>query len=241
MNLTEKLKQIKELDALINERYPWDAEKGIGPILDGYVDIEKYFNAKYRILWILKEPHDEIDDNNEPCGGGWDLKEVLPTKNSVNDMGREMSTFQSMIYTSYGILNNFCQWRDIPSISQDDVFNTFKSISYINVKKLPGYSKSYEPVIRRAYDDNKDILLKQFEIYEPHVIIGGSTLQHFLNDLGLQHEDQVIRVEGSFPHYIKGKQVFIKAYHPAQISCSEENYCNDIINTVSSVHSIFEN
>jgi hypothetical protein len=203
--------------------------------LDGIISPEDYLKAKYKILWILKEPYDEVDENGKPYGGGWDMKEVLDKKKSISEFKGDRRTFQRMIYTSYSILNNFSLWVDIPNIETPEVFNTLKSISYINVKKMPGYSSSVKSVIKKAYDENREILFKQIQIGEPDIIIGGGTLDLFLSDLGFTNKDLNIRESGSFPYYIKKKQLFIGAYHPSYLSIDEETYCNDIINTIKFV------
>jgi hypothetical protein len=236
MNLNDLQISIKEIDSLVRQKYPWDDAKGIGPILDGIINADKYLNAKYKILWILKEPYDEIDENGSPCGGGWDLKEIMNEKKSINEFGSERKTFQPMIYTSYGILNNFCLWDKIPDIETADVFNTLKSISYINIKKMPGFSNSPKSIISSAYNENKDILIKQIQVGKPDIIIGGGTLKWFSSDLGFVRNNWIIRESGSFPYYIRGNQLFIGAYHPSSVPrlTDEKTYCNDLIITVKS-------
>jgi hypothetical protein len=50
--------------------------EGLFPIVDGIIDAEKYLEAKYKILWMLKEPHDEwvtMKKTGQKRNGGWDL------------------------------------------------------------------------------------------------------------------------------------------------------------------------
>jgi hypothetical protein len=228
-----------EIDNLVKQRYPYDNLQDFGPICDGIINIEKYVKAKFKILWILKEPYDYIEDG-KPHGGGWDLKETLNTK-KVTELGRSIATLNPIIYTSFGILNDFCSWDHMQSITNLEIFETLEYISYINVKKLPGFTQSISKEIANAYTENKEILLKQIDVCEPDIIIGGSTLELFLEDLGIENVKMRIRCEGSFPYYIKGKQLFIAAYHPSSVprNTSERNYCNDIIDTVKSLKELW--
>jgi hypothetical protein len=62
-----------------------------------------------------------------------------------------------------------------------------RNIAAINVKKLPGFTSTYDyQSICEAYFNHKDILLKQIMTYNPDIIIGGSTLQLFFDDLGIR-------------------------------------------------------
>lgn len=66
-----------------------------------------------------------------------------------------------MIYASYGILNNFCLYDDMDDIEKNPaMLEEFKSIAYINVRKLPGYRTSNNGVIGSAYQQHKAILHK---------------------------------------------------------------------------------
>ena len=109
-----------------------------------------------------------------------------------------------------------------------------KSIAYINVKKLPGHKSSYYKTIHNAYDKHKDILLKQIEYINPDIIIGGSTLGLFINDLGLSRKD-IVNHRG-LNYFLKDNKIFIEAYHPAQRPSSTgvtpQMYCDSIITAV---------
>ncbi len=199
----------------------------ITPISDGIINIDNYLNSKYKILWILKESNDVR--NGE--GGGWRLNKVI---NEVADWKGQpktgKTTFRRMIYSSFGILNDFMLWDDIPEISANHyVWETIKKIAYINVKKIPGGVKAYEPEIRRAYSKNKEILLKQIDTYNPDIIIGGSTFKYFLNDLPIHMGN--MKIIGGMKYYPDSQRIYIDAYHPnvRPKTISEQDYCNNII------------
>ena len=234
MTHQELTSKSKEIDTLINETIISTQEETY-PILDGIIDIEKYLAAKFKILWILKEPYDDFDDDGTPFGGGWDLKEVIKSNNSIHNYSGGKPTFKPMLYTSWGILNDFCLWDDMGNVEKEpSMLDALKSIAYINVKKLPGHKSSYYKVINDAYSQHKDILLKQIEFINPDIIIGGGTLGLFLDDLGLSRKD-AIRFKG-INYFIKDKKILIEAYHPAQRTSTtgvkQEMYCNDIITAV---------
>jgi hypothetical protein len=234
MTIQELTEKSSELDKLINATIKSDIEDSF-PILDGVIDPEKYLTANYKILWILKEPYDDFDDDGIPFGGGWHLKDAILPKQKFDEFTGGRKTFEPMIYTSWGILNDFCLWDDMSNVYKDhSMLDALKSIAYINVKKLPGHKTSYYKIINEAYEKHKDILLKQISLINPDIIIGGSTLGLFLNDLGISRKD-TIRFKG-LNCFIKDNKIFIEAYHPAQrtstTGVTQEMYCNDIITAV---------
>ena len=231
-SLKEFENRAKIIDDLVYEKIV-TGDDDISPITDGIIDIKKYLKAKYKILWILKEPYDDFDKDGEPFGGDWDLKEMVRSKKTIYDFGDTHRTFRPMTLVSWGILNDFCMWDDMSDVQNDpEMLEALKSTAYINVKKTPGYKKSYYPVIAAAYQQNKEILLKQIIDYEPEIIIGGYTLGHFINDLGFSREN--MKNHGSLNYIIKDNKIYIDAYHPAQrpgsTGVSEQDYCDDIIN-----------
>ena len=180
----------------------------------------------------MKESNDLVNG----VGGGWSLPtEIRSLQNWQNQVKTgSYITFQRMIYASYGILNGFKIWNDIPSIYEKEVFETIFNIGYINIKKCPGTSKANPQEIRKAYISNKALLLKQIETYNPDVIIGGNTMNHFINDFDFKEDKWLYNNANytSFNH--DNKRVFIDAYHPAYFTIKEEIYCNEIISAASS-------
>jgi hypothetical protein len=203
-------------------------EKNVFPIVDGIINVENYLHAKYKILWILKESND-LDANGE--GGGWSLTEAV---NELNNWDEQPNTgritFRRMIYSTYGLLNNFILWDDMPSVREDvNVFNSIKQIAYINVKKLPGGTTASYSKIKKAYIENKDLLLRQISLYNPDIIIGGYTLQYFFDDLPIPIKNK--KSDGKTAYYPTNDKLYIDAYHPAVPGSiiSEKDYCNGII------------
>lgn len=235
MTTIQELKnRINEINILIEGKIKSDNPETF-PIYDGIIDIEKYFNAKYKILWILKEPYDEIDEAGNPAGGGWSLPQAINQKKTIYEFGREKTSYKPMLYASWGILNNFCLWNEMNNVEDDpSMLYALNSVAYINVKKLPGRTTSNHSVIENAYQKHKEILLKQIEYYNPDIIIGGATLPFFFKDFGFI-ENEMLRCNG-LPYIINSNKIYISAYHPAQRTSStdysQEAYCDDIINAV---------
>jgi len=94
MDKQSLIKKQVEIDNLINKKY-----KSKSVINDGIVDIDLYINAKYKILWILKEPH---DDSKELIG--WDMRDLLRDAKYYTGLNPDMkSTFPLIIYSTYSI------------------------------------------------------------------------------------------------------------------------------------------
>jgi hypothetical protein len=206
-----------------------DPEDKTSPIIDGIVDIGKYIDTSPKILWILKEPYDELE-NGIATGGGWYFSKDFLTKDDFyTRMGRSRATWHPIIYVSYGILNGFMDYEEMSYISRDlSMAEVVKQIAVINVKKLPGLARVNDPgSIARAYQTNKTILHKQIQTYDPDIIIGGSTIHLFYDELGIKIKD--IQKHGSIDFSRKGNKLIIAAYHPAQTQVGREIYVDDIM------------
>jgi len=223
----EKLKEkCQEIEELILKNYV-DENGRCKPIVDGIVNIEKYVESKFKILWILKEPYDDVEEGS-PSGGGWHLcKDFLADPNFYKHIGK-IQTWHTIIYTSYGILNDFQQYDQMSFIRNDkSMAEIIRSVAVINVKKLPGFTRTNDDIICSAYQKHRDILLKQIDTYNPDIIIGGGTLQLFIDDLGIK---DILKNKGNIKYATKNSKIFIHAYHPAQTTIKRDEYVNDIIN-----------
>jgi len=211
----------KEIDALIKARMSNDVEE-IYPVYDGIVNDHEYSNAKYKILWILKEPHDKD-------GGNWYMKDFIGNKDRLREYRNWPRTFNPIIYVTYSILNGFSSWNELDDTSENpDMIDVLRKIAYINLKKIPGETVSVPDVIQKAYEENKDIILKQIELCDPNMIIGGSTMSIIANDLGI---GPLIEKNG-IKCFATNEKIYIDAYHPNQKSIPQQIYCDSIINTI---------
>lgn len=232
--------RLSEFDQKINERFSNIIDNKF-PIGDGIVELNTYQKSNFKIVWLLKEAYDNADNGR----GGWSLTKDILQKDNVYDEflcnTRSKNTWYPIIYTSFGILNNFIKFDDIKDIDRNpEVALILKNIAIININKLAGNSTSNEQNIRTLFNQNKLILKEQLEITDPDIFIGCKTLHHYYYLLGLETAECLISEEGT-KYYVKDKKIFIDAYHPGRIGIKRESYVNevyinDIINIVKSVY-----
>jgi hypothetical protein len=98
-------------------------------------------------------------------------------------------------------------------------------------------TRSIPEEIEKAYNFNKEILLKQITEYKPDVVISGNTLRYFYNDLGISDDVLLKPIDKSVTHYCIDKNVlYINAYHPSYGRFWSEDgrkvYCNNILEVI---------
>lgn len=198
-------------------------------VSDGIINIEEYKKANYKILWVLKEPYTDKDDN-----GGWSLTKVFDeysTWQDVVDKKDGENTLRKIILTSYSILSD-TEWKKGNNVKY---FNTLKSIAYINIKKHLGKSSSSHKILRNAYlnEENNRILKQQINLYSPDIIIFGRTFDYFKNDLPEKESWKNFSLKfkkdkdyGNY--YVTNNHLYIDTYHPA-CNMLDSSYCNAIL------------
>ncbi len=206
-------------------------------IKDGIVCSSRYNNAKYKVLWVLKEGNvDEADKNSER-----DICNEFLNDQHKKD-ARAIPTFRKIIYSTYGILNPDISWLNIP-VANKEAYEVIKEIAYVNINKSPGGSVSNENVIRQKYQKKKNNLLKQIKDINPQIAIFGGTEQFFpeedLKSIGWDWNSKDI-------FYAKAKdseyevlcfsnskdRLIICPAHPAYFKVSDKDYCTAIHNAV---------
>jgi hypothetical protein len=214
-------------------------------IKDGIVDIEKYQNARYKILWILKEGNvDESDKNEERdiCS------EFRSDQHKVNACA--IPTFRKLIYATYGILYPDVEWLEIPTADKDS-YEVIKQIAYININKFPGGAVSSDDVIFETYKNGRDDLLKQIVEINPNIIIFGGTAKYFpeedLKSIGWdasKESEFVVKSIGTTQEIIcysdSSEKLCICAKHPSYFRISDNNYYLGIRNSVIEWERLFE-
>ena len=207
------------------------------PIYDGVADIGEYLSSSPKIMWILKEPYDEVTESGEPTGGNWYLPDVLK-----EDKWKNRSMWQLMIQINFGIRNNK-NWIDMDYIENDPkMAEELKKMAYINLSKMPGNTTSNDGNLWRCYALWKDILFEQIELYKPNVIVFGKTFQFFKNDLKIVEKPMYSIPDAlrGVDAYKKGGMILIDAYHPSGPGKGGERtwdnkYVNNIINAYRKV------
>jgi hypothetical protein len=189
-------------------------------ITDGVVDVGEYYNAPIRILWMLKEPYcDKLDG-----GGLWSMTDGLNVRASGTKKDSQ-GTWHPIIYSTWGILNNFMPYEEMPKIDSYPQLNAvLKQIAFVNVQKMPAGTRTNNRDIQEAFKENKELLLQQIHTYRPHIVIGGNTLHLFKKCLNIGPEDEL-----SFGHFTKDRRLYINTMHPAQTKISRAEYVNKII------------
>jgi len=161
---------------LIENRFNKLKESGIPNLIpDGIVNIEKYKKTRIKIMWLLKEPHDK-------GSGGWDMRDFLKHSENLtkrNDNWSWKRTYKMLMQLTWGILHDFQSHEktinDWNRLGDENILSIFNEIAYINLKKTPGHSGSYDPEIRAAYKNNKELIWLQINTIKPDVVICGGT------------------------------------------------------------------
>jgi hypothetical protein len=220
----------KELTAKINAIN--SGTEGLLPVVDGIINIEKYVNARIKILWILKEPHDEwvtVKNTGLPRNGGWDLAHDVYDKLTVKDLPKKgLIVARRVMEVTYRILPE-----------AENALEAFKSIAYINIKKIPGGSYSVQEEIEQAYNEHKGLLKEQIETYEPEIVLCGNTLPYLSMDNYFEKKNRKTFVPNStsrYCYYPLKDRLYVNTYHPAYKPTNKEFWsdCVDkIVNAVS--------
>ena len=216
--------------ALIDEHFPATGNKE--PIYDGIIDLDSYDSCRYKTTWILKEPHDEFDENGEPDGGGWFISD------GYADQAKKLYPMHlTLAQISYFISHVI---REVTKAQLDEARKSslmpyFKALGYVNVNKYPARRSSVNSAIEAAYEANKDVIQKQLSIMSPEILIFcvGDHLFDFgvKRDLGL--DEILMRYNDSVSYYVdKQNRLIIQADHPSRRQ-EKAKYVNGILNAVA--------
>lgn len=211
----------------------------VWPIYDGLYSPELYWNSPLRIMWILKEPYDDFDnETGKPIGGDWSItKDLFHTPSNFGNN----KTGEMVIYSTYGIINNK-QWNEMEYIHKDpDMCKCLQKIAYINLSKMPAYTTSSDSSLWKKYDKWKEITLKQIKGYEPNVLIFGNTFKYFENDLKETHlSNMSITQDKNMINFYKNEErILIDAWHPGKrfSNKEKESYVNSLVMEINNWYS----
>ena len=213
----------EELDKEIKNTYK---EAGLDPIiLDGIIDNDSYSKSNHKILWILWEPYnDENDNDNRWDKYNWDSRKWI---NNDTEGFFKFKTWKNIAYTSYGILNEI-KTEEIKN--KDNVSDILKHIAYINISKAPREHTSQNPwkYLDEVYAKCHKVLHQQIEHINPDIIICGHCVNYFMDYFGLEH-GKSLAIDRE-PYFEIDKRIIIEAKHPGNRG-SQVEYCDDIIET----------
>ena len=221
-----------EQNKLTDEIYKFAKENGLTidgelePITDGVADSEAYIESNPKVMWVLKEPYDEIEDG-KPYGGGWSIVDDCFASIEKRSIA---PTWHSIIYIMYGVRHNL-KWDDIDYLSQDkSPAKVLKEIAYINVSKMPNKSETKDADLWDFYNLWQEILWKQIIVYNPDIIIFGNTFHLFKNDLSVRGNLKEISSNGVWSW---NNKLLLAAYHPQR---KGKQYVDNIIDIISTYY-----
>lgn len=245
MTIEELEKMDKQLNLMIEDlaKKKGLSNKNCEPVYDGLCCPELYLNSPLRVLWILKEPYDEICvKSGKPQGGGWSMPKDVFHPNGNNKDFRKGSTGQMIIYSTYGIINNK-KWYEMDYICDDvTMADVLHQIAYINLSKMPGLTSSKDGDLKKKYEIWKEVTLEQIKQYKPNVLIFGNTYKFFEDDL----EQIAIVIKKEEPHepsgnnfyYTQDNRIICDVWHPSKRFSKEgrETYVNSMVEKVNKWH-----
>lgn len=211
----------------------YDPEK-IAPITDGVADAEGYRRSSPRIMWILKEAYDDND-------GGWSRTEEFRQRaaaGTLADMvqhggarGGPVPTFYKMIYVTEGIRHKGLKRGEMQHYTR--LCRHLMDVVLLNINKMPAEGGTNSRRVMTAEFENwKDIVMAQIEVYDPQVIIFGYSFQYFRDARlfpGAQAQKDADNVYGQVVFKYKDK-LLVDAYHP-------QIYTDEMIDSiVRSIH-----
>jgi hypothetical protein len=167
-------------------------------IFDGITNINEYKKTPVKILWVLKEP-------NDPNQASWDLRKL---HKNITEYSEWRRTYKLIIKISFAIIHNLFDYKLVPN--EEKIKDILNNIAFINIKKVGGFSRSTNKIIRNIYAKNKDVILKQIKYIDPMVIINCSTVIKVMEDLQIAEIKKINKFKAA--RFNNG--IIINAYHP---------------------------
>ena len=216
--LRRKMDEIAKANNLSSEK--------LSPIYDGVEDVSAYLQSKLKIMWILKEPYDYInEETNEPEGGGWALMEDLKEQKGNPLVQTLPRTMQRIIYASAGFSTGE-NYDDMYYYYHPEMYKYLFQIAYINLSKMPAGTRSGD--MTEKYRIWKGLLLEQIKLYNPEIIIFGGTFQYMREDLHINNEPIA---KGLVDIYKQDDRLLVHAYHPGMM-CSTKQYVDTMVQMI---------
>jgi len=120
------------------------SEDGVtqNPLIDGAIDPEVYYDARFRIVWLLMEAYGESTPvSDDPYYYNTILEENI--WETFLKGHRSKNTWTPIAYVSYSVLNNFWPYNGLDDINENpEVGDAILHTAIVNVKKHPGSSTS---------------------------------------------------------------------------------------------------
>ncbi len=226
------LSELKESDRLVNiEEQPLLEEK--------IVELKMDSHTKIKILWLVEEAYDiEFE-------GGilWLLSKLVRGDDAYEKYlisQWKQKTWHQIICISYGILNNFMLYDDIPDMDANPkVAAILKRIAIMNIVKLAGRRDCKAQNIKSLFKQKGELIKDHIEQVNANVIIGSKTLHHYYDLFELDSAQHFISEQGT-SYYTKNEKLYIDADYLDQLYITREyfvlaDYIDDLIQIAKSV------
>lgn len=222
MSQNEFESKINELNKKFQEANGYEAIT-----LDGPLNIQGYLKSPMKILWVLKEAYGEAFSYTDYFSNQFDkfYEEIVLKKPGPG------GTWQPITITSYCILNKLKEY-DVSIIQDKEIVKeTLENIAFINIKKIPGKSKSNDREIKKYYHKYPALLHEQINLLNPEIIICGKTGHLFDNTFSKEKSFKKYIIPKSTHCFVFEGRFYICAYHPARwpMTQSDEDYTNSIV------------
>ena len=200
-------------------------------IVDGVIDPEKYLQSKFRIAWFLKEAY-----TREAVS--FHIKEHCAQENAYNNFFSHIATptWHPIIYSSYGILNDFLLWDEMDFIrKRPEMCDIIKSIAIVNANKSPSKTDTFTTLsnLSEGFSIFKNTIKDQLNVLKPEIHIFCGTAHLYKESFGLNNQNKIVNsLFNEFKNcegWIKNEKLFLSVYHPANRSQKREEYVDQII------------
>jgi hypothetical protein len=194
---------------------------------DGIINQEKFNKANERILWILKEPW--TGESHETIKISDYIKYINEFDfNSYPQYDTSTPMWRKITYTNSGILSGGWLFNDLEDLPQSkDVFDSLFNCALINLKKVPGSTRSNFYNIDNYFRIAQEFIFNQIEEINPTVIICGGTYNHLMPLI--KNELKPVNDESLNDFGLWKNRLIINAYHPSY-TIGYEAYTNFIVN-----------
>ncbi len=225
-------KDVEDLDKEILNTYTQLQEnfnEPFGFVRDGIVDIEQYYKQpNFKILWILKEPYGNFGKE------GWSIIKNIKDARALNKKESKkdsLQTWHPIAYISYALQKEIYEYKNLEDIKVNTEINkSLLNIAFINIQKFGAKSRTNQANIIKAFkcEQIRNIILKQIEIYNPHIVIEGTNLRLVTSKLF-----ETKRIEkANYGHYYSKDKIFINTYHPGQTKIKTLDYINNVLSRI---------
>ncbi|HEY3369988.1 MAG TPA: hypothetical protein VGK10_04015 [Prolixibacteraceae bacterium] len=169
---------------------------------------ENWMNAKRRILFFMKEPNDNADQDYRE----WGLYQ------------QTSSTFFRFIYSWLNGLSTVTAKSPIPPITTE--LDLSLPLCIVNAKKASGGSSASYSEIWAHEDQYRNLLRQQFDIYAPNIIVCGGSwnmakiVKRIYNDI----EFTLMENSDWIWYSIEKQMILIDSYHPCAFKSNDAKY-----------------